>query len=86
MVIIKAQTMDVVVSSNANIPLSMLKSTFLKGYQPTQTNQFMDASPRSTTISGYNSKAEWTEESSMGHSEEVDALWAEVNREAVEGV
>lgn len=31
-----------------------------------------------------NSKAEWTEESSMGHSEEVDALWAEVNREAVE--
>lgn len=52
MAIIKAQTMDVVVSSNAKIPLSMPKSTFLKGYQPTQTNQFMDASPRSTTISG----------------------------------
>lgn len=76
----QAPTMDVVVSSNANIPLSMPKSTFLKAYQPTQTNQFMDASPRSTPISGYNSKAEWTEESSMGHSEEVDALWAEVNR------
>ena len=74
----QAPTMDVVVSSNANIPLSMPKSTFLKGYQPTKTNQFMDASPRS--------KAEWTEESSMGHSEEVDALWAEVNREAVEGL
>lgn len=52
MVIIKAQTMDVVVSSNATIPASMPKSTFLKAYQPTQTNQFMDASPRSTTISG----------------------------------